>query len=347
MSVAMENSGKHTAGGVTENVANGAVKGATGVAKNASTRSRRAERRRQRALKRAANAAPEQPKSMRASAGIRALTICIMVLALIYFLFPIYWVLISSTKTPGEMVSSSGLWFAVPLDQLGDSIARNYQELLNQTRGYFWQWVGNSVLYSTVAATIGTITSVMAGYATAKFRFRGKGVAIGIVMAALLMPAALMTIPQYAIFQSVGLDNTMASMIIPCCVSPFGFFLGRVYAETSVPTELLEAARIDGASESRIFFTIVLRILAPALVTIFLFMFVATWNNFLLPLMMISSDSLKPITLGLYGMVSLATFNERGVLMMGALFGVIPLILIFVFLQRYWQAGLAAGSVKQ
>ena len=124
------------------------------------------------------------------------------------------------------------------------------------------------------------------------------------------------------------------------------FFLGRVYAQTSVPNELLEAARIDGASEARIFFTIVLRILAPAMVTIFLFLFVATWNNFLLPLMMVSSDTLKPVTLGLYGMVSLATFTDRGALMMGALLGVLPVIVLFLGLQRYWQAGLAAGAVK-
>lgn len=132
----------------------------------------------------------------------------------------------------------------------------------------------------------------------------------------------------------------MASIIIPCCVSPFGFFLGRTYAQSSVPDELLEAARIDGASEARIFFTIVLRLLAPAMVTIFLFLFVATWNNFLLPLMMVSSDTLKPVTLGLYGMVSLATFTDRGALMMGALLGVLPVIVIFLGLQRYWQSGL-------
>ena len=206
--------------------------------------------------------------------------------------------------------------------------------------------MGNSLFYSGVSAIIGTIVSVMAGYATAKFSFRGKGTIIGIIMAAMLMPAALLTIPQYAIFNTLHLDNTMLAIIIPCCVSPFGFFLGRVYAQSSVPNELLEAARIDGASEARIFFTIVLRLLAPAMVTIFLFMFVATWNNFLLPLMMLSSENLYPVTLGLYGMVSLAVFNDRGALMMGALLGVLPVIILFLTLQRFWRAGLAAGSVK-
>ena len=230
------------------------------------------------------------------------------------------------------MTGSNGMWFAVPLDQLPNAIATNYSKLLGWTRGNFWRWVLNSLIYSGVSALIGTIVSVMAGYATAKFNFRGKNAAIGI--------------PMYSIFHTLHLTNTMLSIIIPCCVSPFGFFLGRTYAQSSVPDELLEAARIDGASEARIFFTIVLRLLAPAMVTIFLFLFVATWNNFLLPLMMVSSDTLKPVTLGLYGMVSLATFNDRGSLMMGALLGVLPVIVLFLGLQRYWQAGLAAGAVK-
>ena len=286
------------------------------------------------------------PRSMRPKPIAKIVTIVILVFALVYFLFPIYWAIIASTKSPAQLTGSNGLWFAVPLNELPDAIAANYATLLGWTRDNFWRWVGNSLFYSGVSALVGTIVSVMAGYATAKFSFRGKGTIIGIIMAAMLMPAALLTIPQYAIFNTLHLDNTMLAIIIPCCVSPFGFFLGRVYAQSSVPNELLEAARIDGASEARIFFTIVLRLLAPAMVTIFLFMFVATWNNFLLPLMMLSSESLYPVTLGLYGMVSLSVFNDRGALMMGALLGVLPVIILFLPLQRFWRAGLAAGSVK-
>lgn len=290
--------------------------------------------------------ANDLPRSMQPKTYIKVLTFIVLLLVLIYFLFPIYWALIASTKTPSQMTGSNGLWFAVSLQELPDAIARNYAKLLGLTKGQFWRWVLNSLVYSGASALIGTLLSVMAGYATAKFNFRGKNAAIGVVMACMLMPAALLTIPQYSIFHALHLTNTMLSIIIPCCVSPFGFFLGRVYAQTSVPDELLEAARIDGASEARIFFTIVLRLLAPAMVTIFLFLFVSTWNNFLLPLMMVSSDELKPVTLGLYGMVSYALFNERGALMMGALLGVLPVIVLFLGLQRYWQAGLAAGAVK-
>ena len=307
----------------------------------------RARRKAEREMeKRRRMAEHDLPRSMRPSMVVKIVTGVTLVLVLLYFLFPIYWAIIASTKTPSQMTGSNGLWFAVSLDQLPGAIADNYSKLLGWTRGQFWRWVFNSLLYSGVSALVGTLLSVMAGYATAKFNFRGKNAAIGVVMACMLMPAALLTIPQYSIFHTLHLTDTMLSIIIPCCVSPFGFFLGRVYAQTSVPNELLEAARIDGAGEARIFFTIVLRLLAPAMVTIFLFLFVATWNNFLLPLMMVSSDGLKPVTLGLYGMVSLATFNDRGALMMGALLGVLPVIVLFLGLQRYWQAGLAAGAVK-
>lgn len=311
------------------------------------TRAGRAERRARKKADRIRDLhANDLPRSMQPSVAVKTITIVVLVFALFYFLFPIYWAIIASTKTASQMTGSNGMWFAVGLDQLPNAIAYNYGKLIGWTRGNFWRWVLNSLIYSGVSAFVGTLVAVMAGYATAKFRFRGKNIAIGVIMGCMLMPAALLTIPQYSIFHTLHLTNTMLAIIIPCCVSPFGFFLGRVYAQTSVPDELLEAARIDGASEARIFFTIVLRLLAPAMVTIFLFLFVATWNNFLLPLMMVSSDTLKPVTLGLYGMVSLATFTDRGALMMGALLGVLPVIVLFLGLQRYWQAGLAAGAVK-
>jgi multiple sugar transport system permease protein len=196
-----------------------------------------------------------------------------------------------------------------------------------------------------VAGVVGTLLSVSAGYALAKFRIPGKSTVQLVILAGLLLPISLLTVPLYLLFLDVGLVNTPWAVIIPSCVSPFGVFLGRIYVESSVPDELLEAARLDGARESRIFFTIVLRLLAPAMVTIFLFIFVATWNNFLLPLMMISSSDLKPVTLGLYGMMSY--FDPRyGSVLLGSLLGVLPLVALFLGLQRYWQAGLTSGSVK-
>lgn len=304
---------------------------------------RRAARRAEKIRERNAR---ELPRSLKPSLTLKSATILLLVVALVYFLFPIYWAIVASTKTPSQLATSNGLWFAVSWQDVPQAIANNYGTLLGWTQNEFWHWVFNSLVYSGVSGVIGTLCAVMAGYATAKYQFRGKGVMMGIIMASMLMPVVLLVIPQYSIFTHLHLNNTMLSIIIPSSVSPFGFFLGRVYSQNSVPNELIEAARIDGAGEFRIFFTMVLRILAPAMVTIFLFLFVATWNNFLLPLMMLSSSKLYPVTLGLYGLAALPVFTDRGALMMGALLGVLPLIILFILLQRFWRAGLAAGSVK-
>lgn len=278
--------------------------------------------------------------SFMARRGTKVLTFIVLAVVLVYFLFPLYWLLLAATKSNAAMTTSNGLWFAEEI-----RLKENYETLLAWTRGHFWRWVGNSLLYSTVAGAAGTLISVSAGYAIAKFRFPGRSVSVGVISAGLLLPIALLTIPMFIVFHSLGLTDTIWAIILPSCVSPFGVFLGMIYADSSVPTELIEAARIDGASEPRIFFTMVLRLLAPAMVTIFLFIFVATWNNFLLPLMMLTSDALKPITLGLYGMMSY--FDPTyGAVMQGALLGVLPLIVLFLGLQRFWQAGLAAGAVK-
>ncbi|MDX2399261.1 carbohydrate ABC transporter permease [Microbacterium algeriense] len=279
------------------------------------------------------------PPSIAPGPAARAFGIIALVVATLYFLVPVYWLIVAATKNNADLTSTFGFWFA------DWNLDTNYDSLMSWTQGLFWRWVGNSMLYSVSAGVIGTLFAVMAGYAIAKFAFPGKRIAVGVIMAGLLLPVALLTVPLYIEFHALGLTNTIWAIIIPSAVSPFGVFLGMVYAQSSVPTELLEAARIDGAGEARVFFTIVLRLLGPAMVTIFLFIFVATWNNFLLPLMMISSQDLKPVTLGLYGMVSYFS-PDKGAVMLGALLGVIPLVLLFFTLQKYWRSGLAAGAVK-
>lgn len=292
-----------------------------------------------RAAARDARAADLPPRSVAPTPMTRTLGVIALVAAMLYFLVPVFWLLVASTKNNKDLTSTFGFWFAEW------NMGTNYDSLMSWTHDLFWRWVGNSVLYSTAAGVIGTLIAVMAGYAIAKFVFPGKKIAVGVIMAGLLLPVALLTVPLYIEFHALGLTNTVWAIIIPSAVSPFGVFLGMVFAESSVPTELLEAARIDGASEVRIFFTIVLRLLSPAMVTIFLFIFVATWNNFLLPLMMISSQDLKPVTLGLYGMMSYFS-PDKGAVMLGALLGVVPLIILFFTLQRYWRSGLSAGAVK-
>lgn len=281
----------------------------------------------------------QPPRSIAPGRTARGFTVLVLVLVAAYFILPIVWMVFASSKTNADLLNTFGFWF-------GDlNWGTNWNSLMSWTQNLFPRWVLNSVFYSTVAASVGTLVSVSCGYAMAKFAFPGRRLMFGLIMGGLLMPIALLTVPLYLLFHSLGLVDTVWAILIPSMVSPFGVFLGNVYAHSSVPTELLEAARIDGAGEFRIFFTMVARLLAPAMVTIFLFIFVATWNNFLLPLMMISTQELKPVTLGLYGMMSYFA-PDKGAVMLGALLGVIPLILMFLFLQRYWQSGLAAGAVK-
>ena len=279
------------------------------------------------------------PPALRPTPSAKTITWIILVFAALYFLLPVVWLVMAATKTNNDLATSFGFWFA------DFNLARNYESLLSWTGGMFWRWVGNSIFYSLSAATLGCLISVMAGYSVTKFRYPGRRIMMGTISAGLLIPVSILTIPMYTVFHGLGLTDTVWAIIIPCSVLPFGVFLGMVYAEASVPDELLEAARLDGLSEFRIFFTIVLRLLAPAMVTIFLFIFVNTWNNFMLPLMMISKPELKPVTLGLYGMMSYFA-PDKGAVMLGALLGVVPLIILFLSLQRYWQAGLAAGAVK-
>lgn len=290
--------------------------------------------------RRAREAAAElPPKSALPGPVARVFGIAVLVIATLYFLAPVLWLVIASTKNNRDLTSTFGFWFAEW------NLGENYESLMAWTQGMFWQWVGNSIFYSLSAGVIGTLFAVMAGYAIAKFAFPGKSIAVGIIMAGLLLPVALLTVPLYLEFHALGLVDTPWAIIIPSAVSPFGVFLGIVYAQDAVPTELLEAARIDGAGEVRIFFTIVMRLLGPAMVTIFLFVFVATWNNFLLPLLMVSTPELKPVTLGLFGMISYFS-PDKGAVMLGALLGVIPLIILFFSLQRFLRSGLAAGAVK-
>jgi len=204
------------------------------------------------------------------------------------------------------------------------------------------------VLYAGVGALVGTWLSSMAGYALAKYVFRGRDLLFSLVIGALLVPMIALALPLYLMFSAVGMTNTYWAVLLPSIVSPFGVYLSRIYATTGVPDELLEAARVDGASEFRTY-TIALHLMIPALVTIFLFQFVQIWNNFFLPLVMLSDDKLFPVTVGL------ATWNVTtagaskflySLIVTGSLISTIPLLAGCVVLQRFWRGGLGAGSVK-
>ena len=172
----------------------------------------------------------DTPRSLRPSVPARAVTIAVLVIVLAYMLGPVYWLIISSTKSNSDLLTTSGWWFSGR-----NSFSTNYSALMSWTQGLFWRWILNSLLYSSVAGVLGTLLSVAAGYGLAKFEFAGRGAVQVVILSGLLMPIALLTIPLYLVLDAVHLTNTVWSIILPCSVSPFGVFLGRVYADSSVP----------------------------------------------------------------------------------------------------------------
>src|SRR6266487_1845594 len=248
----------------------------------------------------------------------------------VYFLIPFFWLIVSSTKNAGDLFGTFGLWFA-PNFNLGANLA----QLFSYDNAIYLRWLGNTVLYAGAGAVIGTFLAAMAGYALAKYDFRGRNLVFSLVLGAILVPATALALPLYLLMSKVNLTNTYWAVLLPSIVSPFGVYLSRIYAASSVPDELLEAARIDGAGELRTFATVAMRLMTPALVTIFLFQFVGIWNNYFLPLVMLSNQQLYPITVGL------KTWGDTSILTVcGALVSAIPLLIGCMFLQRYWRSGL-------
>lgn len=269
-----------------------------------------------------------------------------MSLFLIYTLVPLWWLLVNATKTQGGLFDSFGLWFA------DDSVFfQNLAETVNYRDGIFVRWLGNTLLYVVVGAGGATALATIAGYGMAKYKFPGRRAVFAIVLGAITIPGTALAVPTFLMFSQLGLTNTPWAIIIPSLISPFGLYLIWVYAIDAVPTELLEAARMDGASELRTFFTISLRLLAPGIVTVALFAVVATWNNYFLPLIMLSNPEWYPLTVGLNQWNAQATGVSAqpiyNLVIMGSLLTIVPVIVAFLFLQRYWQSGLSAGSVKQ
>lgn len=267
----------------------------------------------------------------------------ILFLFVLYFLVPFFWLVVSSTKSAGDLFGTFGLWFA-PNFNLGSNLA----QLFTYNDGIYVRWLLNTLLYAGVGSLLGTFLSAMAGYALAKYVFRGRQLIFSIVLGAILVPGTALALPLYLLMSKVGLTNTYWAVLLPSIVSPFGVYLSRIYAASSVPDELLEAARIDGASEFRAF-TIAIYLMIPALVTILLFQFVAIWNNYFLPLVMLSDQKLFPITVGLQTWnVTTGGANKflYTLIISGALVSSIPLLAGCVLLQRFWRGGLGAGSVK-
>jgi multiple sugar transport system permease protein len=271
-----------------------------------------------------------------------AATGLLMVVFAAYFLVPLWWLLVASSKTLGELTTTPGLWFGS-----GFHLFSNIGDVFSYNDGVFLRWFLNSLLYAALGAAGATVIAAMAGYALAKYVFPGREVVFNAILAGVLVPTTALALPLFLIAVKAGVVDSYWSVFIPSLVSPFGVYLSRVYATSAVPDELLEAARLDGAGELRIFVTVSVRLMAPALVTIYLLQLVAIWNNFLLPLIMLQNTDLFPLTLGLYSWNSQVLDAPQLQLfaIVGSLVSIVPLIVAFLSLQRFWRSGLAGHAV--
>ena len=281
-------------------------------------------------------------RTIRKSPGLLVL----MFFFLAYTLMPLLWLLVNATKDQADLLSTFGLWFGN-----GFHLFENIRETLTYNNGIFLTWLGNTLLYVVVGAGGATFLATLGGYGLAKYSFPGRGAVFATVIGAVAVPGTALAVPTFLLFAKLGLTNTPWAVILPSLVSPFGLYLIWTYAKDAIPDELIEAARVDGAGEMRIFFTISLRLLAPGVVTVLLFAIVATWNNYFLPLIMLSDPNWYPLTVGLNQWTAQATGANAepiyNLVVTGSLLTIIPIVVVFLFLQRYWESGLTTGSVKQ
>lgn len=282
-------------------------------------------------------AAPLRPRLLG-----RSVVNLVVGISVLYTLLPVLWLVLAATKDRNALFSSNIL-------SLGDSsFVQNIKDLFAMDGGLYGRWYGNSLLYAVLGAALGALVSVACGYAFDKYRFAHKEKLFGLVLAAVMVPQTVLALPLYLMASGTGLVNTFWAVFIPVLFNPFGVYLGRIFSQGYVPDEVLEAARMDGAGELTAYVRVALRMLGPGLVTVFLFQLTAIWNNFFLPMVMLSDQDLYPVSLGLYSWNSSASVSPEyyPAVIMGSLLAVLPLILAFALLQRFWRSGLTAGAVK-
>jgi multiple sugar transport system permease protein len=291
---------------------------------------------------RAGGSATRNPRKAGSRWTSRTVVHVLLVLAALYAVLPLIWLVTSATKSVGDF-STTGAFEFGQFD-----LGANLSALFTQENGVFLAWIRNSLLYAGLGAVLGSLICAACGYAIAKLDFPGRRALFAVTLTGVLVPTTALALPLYLLASQLEVVGTFWAVFIPLLTNPFGVYLARVYAEAAVPGEVLEAARTDGAGELRTFFTIALPMMRPGLVTIFLFQFVGIWNNFFLPLVMLTDPKLFPMSLGLYQWSTRVTqFPQYNPLVItGSLLAVLPLVVAFVLLHRQWRSGLAAGSVK-
>ena len=281
--------------------------------------------------------------------------ICVGILAFL-FAFPLYWIITGAFKTGREINSTTPVWIPTEWD-LGNFqrlFSKRSAPLFDLTFGKYIitgptvpaaiRWLINTVFMSVASMLITCLTAAMAGYALAKKRFVGRKLLFTLIVCAMALPKQVILIPLLREMSALNLYNTIWAVIFPIVGWPFGVFLMKQFSE-GIPTEMLEAARIDGASEARTFVKIVLPMVKPGIGALAIFTFINSWNDYFMQLIMLSSTSNLTISLGI-AKLQAENSTDFGLIMAGAALAAVPIIIIFLIFQKYFTKGIAMGAVK-
>ncbi|MCX2748737.1 carbohydrate ABC transporter permease [Arthrobacter sp. MI7-26] len=284
--------------------------------------------------------------------GGRSVAGIVLLVFVLFFLIPMVWLLFAVTKSSRALIVtdpfSPGSW---------SDFAANWNQLFGFQDGAVTAWMGNSALYAGGALLITLLVSIPAGYALALTEFRLRNPLLVMTLVVMLIPGTALVLPVFLELNSVGLIGTPLSVILPMSFFPFGVYLTYIYFSTSIPRDLLAAARIDGCTELQVFTRIALPLATPVVALVAFFSFVQNWNNFFLPFIMLPSSDGYPIQVGLTSLLAATpAFNPSSAgsdsiqlptLALGTIVSILPVLIVFLFSQRFLVAGMTAGGTKE
>lgn len=256
----------------------------------------------------------------------------------VVFISPLIYMVVTSFKTRGEAASYPPTWVPSP------ATTAAYESILNAPGTPVLRWFANSLMAATANAALVVATSTLAGFALARMRFRGRGLVFAIVVATLFVPPVILIIPNYLIVGEMAWLNTLLAIIVPTAASAFGVFFMRQFF-ISLPGELEEAARLDGANQWQAFYKVALPLARPALATLALLAFLTNWNDFLWPVYVLFSPEIQTLPAGL-STLQTANAVRYDLLMAGAVIASIPVLAMYIFLQRYIIEGVSRSGLK-
>ncbi|MCD9198403.1 carbohydrate ABC transporter permease [Aeromicrobium wangtongii] len=251
---------------------------------------------------------------------------------------PLYFMLVMASRTTDEIVS-----LPPPLS-LGGRLFPNLDEVFANPDVLFGRALVNSFLVATVATVCVVVTSSLAGFAFAKLRFKGRNILLLFVIGTMMVPVQLGLIPLYMLMTKLGLNGGLESVTLPFVVAGFGVFMMRQFAQQAIPDEMIEAARVDGASTFRIFFSIVFPALRPAAAVLGLLTFMERWNDFLWPYLTLDSE--HPTVQVALSRLSSGYYSDQSLIMAGTFIGTLPLVVVFIVFGRQIIGGIMEGGLK-